>query len=110
MAKLISKKYITPTSNLVYDVTVEDNHNYFANDILVHNCSPSSLQGKQIFRIKKEANRQIQWIPMTGTPIVSKPTDVFLPLRLVDGHSSSSYYSWCQKYCIYGGFGGHEII
>lgn len=23
----------------VYDITVEDNHNFFANDILVHNCS-----------------------------------------------------------------------
>ena len=110
MAKLISKRYIKPTSDLVYDITVEDNHNYFASDILVHNCSPSSLQGKQLLRIKKESKRQIQWIPMTGTPIVSKPTDVFLPLRLVDGHNCSSYYTWCQKYCIYGGFGGHEII
>ena len=72
--------------------------------------SPQSLQGKQALRIKKECTKQIQWIPMTGTPITSKPTDVFLPLRLVDGHESSSYYSWCQKYCIYGGFGGHEII
>ena len=23
----------------VYDITVEDNHNFYANDILVHNCS-----------------------------------------------------------------------
>jgi ribonucleoside-diphosphate reductase alpha chain len=22
----------------VYDLTVEDNHNFFANDLLVHNC------------------------------------------------------------------------
>lgn len=79
-------------------------------DEVHRNCSAHALQGKQILRIKKECMKQIQWIPMTGTPITSKPTDVFLPLRLVDGHESSSYYSWCQKYCIYGGFGGHEII
>lgn len=26
-----------------YDITVEDNHNYFSNNILVHNCSKSSI-------------------------------------------------------------------
>lgn len=110
MAKLISKKYVTPVSDSVYDITVDETHNYFANDVLVHNCSMTSLQGKVLFKIKKEVKQQIQWIPMTGTPIVSRPTDVFLPLRLVDGHSSSSFYNWCQNYCIYGGFGGHEIL
>ena len=72
--------------------------------------SPQSLQGKQLLRIKKNCKKTIQWIPMTGTPITSKPTDVFLPLRLVDGHQEGSYWRWCQEYCIYGGFGGHEII
>lgn len=79
-------------------------------DEVHRNASMTSLQGKALFKIKRDVKKQIQWIPMTGTPIVSKPTDVFLPLRLVDGHSSSSYYNWCQNYCIYGGFGGHEII
>lgn len=110
MAKLISKKYVTPESNSVYDITVKDTHCYFANDILVHNCSPSSQQGKSILEIKKQVKEHIQWIPMTGTPITSRPTDVFLPLKLVDGHASSNYYMWCQKYCIYGGFGDHEVI
>lgn len=27
------------TKSKVYDITVEDNHNFYANDILVHNCS-----------------------------------------------------------------------
>lgn len=74
------------------------------------NISAQSLQGKQLLRIKKQVSEQIQWIPITGTPITSKPTDVFLPLKLVDGHSFSSYYTWCQQYCLYGGFGGHEIV
>lgn len=69
-----------------------------------------SLQGKQMLRIKKNVKADVQWIPMTGTPITSKPTDVFLPLRLVDGHQNNSSWSWNQKYCVYGGFGGHEII
>ena len=27
----------------VYDISVEDNHNFFANDILVHNCTEIAL-------------------------------------------------------------------
>lgn len=72
--------------------------------------SPKSMQGKQLLAIKKKLKKDVQWIPMTGTPITSRPTDVFLPLLLVDGHQSYSYYTWCQKYCIYGGFGDHEIV
>lgn len=30
----------------VYDITVEDNHNFFANDILVHNCQEITLPTK----------------------------------------------------------------
>jgi len=30
----------------VYDITVEDNHNFFANDILVHNCSEILLPSR----------------------------------------------------------------
>lgn len=37
MAKLISKTFCTETED-VYDITVEDNHNFYGNNILVHNC------------------------------------------------------------------------
>ena len=79
-------------------------------DEIHKNCSPSSIQGAQILKIKKSIARKIEWFPMTGTPIVNKPTDVYTPLRLIDGHYGNSYWSWCQQFCVYGGFGGHEII
>ena len=47
---------------------------------------------------------------MTGTPITKKPTDIFTPLKLCDGHDFTSYYKWCQYFCIYGGFGGYDIV
>ena len=74
------------------------------------NVSMTSMQGKQLLRIKKSSERQVYWLPMTGTPITNKPTDLFLPLRLTDSHNYNSYYNWCQQFCIYGGYGGHEII
>ena len=72
--------------------------------------SPSSRQGKQILKLKKDCTAKVEWLPMTGTPIVNKPTDVFTPLKLVDGHTYKDYRSWCQHFCVYGGFGGYDII
>jgi len=72
--------------------------------------SPTSQQGKQILEIKKKTGDKAMWIPMTGTPITKQPIDVYTPLKLVDGHDFTSYYKWCQSFCIYGGFGDHEVI
>lgn len=74
------------------------------------NTSPSSSQGKQLLRIKKYNQANLMWVPITGTPITSRPTDLFLPLKLINGHNYTSFWSWCQKFCVYGGFGGHEVI
>lgn len=79
-------------------------------DEIHKNASPSSRQGQQVLRVKKQTNKIVEWIPMTGTPITKRPTDVFLPLRLINGHNYSSYYTWCLEFCVYGGFGDHEII
>ena len=65
----------------------------------------TSHQGKQILKLKKDTTAKVEWLPMTGTPIVNKPTDVFLPLKLVDGHTYNSYYTWCENFCVYGNFG-----
>lgn len=102
------KKY--PIADKIIELIDSGDISIIALDEIHRNASLTALQGKQILRIKKNSKEQIQWIPMTGTPIVSKPTDVFLPLRLVDGHQTNSYYTWCQTYCVYGGFGGYEII
>ena len=74
------------------------------------NMSPKSTQGKVILDIKKRTGKMIQWIPMTGTPIKNKPIDVFTPLKLVDGHEIKSFYLWSQQFCIFGGYGGYEIM
>ena len=67
-------------------------------DELHKNMSPRSTQVKLILEIKKRTNNSIEWIPMTGTPIVNKPTDDYTPLRLVNGHSIKSYWQWCQQF------------
>lgn len=79
-------------------------------DEIHRNASMHSVQGRQLLKIKQSITRQIQWLPLTGTPITSRPTDVFLPLRLVDGHMSNNYGNWCREYCVYGGFNDKEVV
>lgn len=74
------------------------------------NMSPKSAQGKAVLKIKQMTGTAIEWIPMTGTPIVNKPTDVFTPLKLIGAHSIKSFYEWCQTFVIYGGYGDHEVM
>lgn len=74
------------------------------------NVSPSSSQGKQMLRLKKQTGSKCEWLPMSGTPITKRPTDVFLPLKLIDGHNFSSYYTWQQQFCLFGGFGDHDVV
>lgn len=103
------KKYY-PLADKLIELLNNGTIGMVALDEIHRNCSMQSQQGKQLLRIKKATHSNVQWYPMTGTPITSKPTDVFLPLRLIDGHNSDSYWYWCQKFCVYGGFGGHEIV
>lgn len=84
--------------------------NMIAVDEVHKNVSPSSMQGKQLLKIKKHTGSKAMWIPMTGTPIVNKPTDVFVPLKLVDGTTFNNYYSWNKYFCVMGGFGGYDIV
>ena len=102
------RKY--PIADRIIELINEGNINMIAVDEIHKNCSPTSNQGKQVLKIKKQTGKKLEWIPMTGTPITKSPLDCFLPLRLIDAHDYSSFYLWSQNFCVYGGFGGHEVI
>jgi len=49
----------------VYDITVEDNHNFYANDILIHNCTEIALPSfpDENYKIKVKSIKETQkWI------------------------------------------------
>jgi len=102
------KKY--PIVDRIIELVNSHEINMIAMDEVHKNISPQSMQGKQILRIKRSTDNNAEWIPMTGTPITNKPTDLFLPLRVINGHTCNSYWNWCQDFCIYGGYGGYEIV
>lgn len=104
----VGKKY------LITDRLIELINEKYINAIIIDevhkNVSPTSQQGKQLLRMKKTITESPMWLPMSGTPITKKPTDLFMPLRLVNGHEYNSFYLWAKEYCLYGGYGGYEIV
>ena len=105
MAKLISKRMMEDISFTAYDIEVADNHNYFAEDILVHNCkNPASQQGKGILKIQPECK-----IAMTGTPLMNNPFDLFIILKWL-GYEGHSFSAFKHHYAMYGGYGGYEVV
>ena len=101
------KKY--PIADEIIKLCNSGQISMIAIDEIHKNTSPTSSQGKQLLRIKKNCPH-VQWIPITGTLITSKPTDAFLALKLVNGHNYSSFYTWKQQFCIFGSYGTDDII
>jgi intein/homing endonuclease len=84
----------------VYDLEIEDNHNYFANSILVSNChyvkNAQAQRTKLINDLVKNVDRL--WL-LTGTPMTSRPMDYFNLLSLVDSPVSKNWMAYAIRYC-----------
>lgn len=103
--KLISKEIIYE-EEIVYNIGVKDNDNYFADNILTHNCkNPQSQQGHNLLKLTKYDYK----IALTGTLIVNSPLDAFAALKWL-GIEKSNWTTFKSQYCLYGGFGGHQIV
>jgi intein/homing endonuclease len=84
----------------VYDLEIEDNHNYFANSILVSNChyikNPTAQRTKLINDIAKNVDRL--WL-LSGTPMTSRPIDYYNLLNLVDSPTARNWMAYVIRYC-----------
>ena len=70
-----------------------------------HHClTPTSAQSRGLQKLTGFKNK----IALTGTPIINRPTDVFIALKWL-GVENSNFSTFKNYYCTYGGFGGHEI-
>ena len=72
-----------------------------------HKCaSVSSQQGKALLRLVKNIE---YFYGLTGTIIMNKPLDTYVPLKCV-GKEIANFTQFKSRYCIWGGFGGYEIV
>lgn len=71
----------------------------------VHKCkNPTSQQGKGILKVQPECR-----IAMTGTPLMNSPLDLYIILKWL-GYEKHAFYAFKKHYCVYGGYGGYEIM
>ena len=70
-----------------------------------HKCKdPTSQQGKALLKLQAET-----MVSMTGTPLMNNPLDLYIHLKWL-GYEKHAYYSFKKHYCIFGGFGGYQIV
>lgn len=71
-----------------------------------HKCkSVSSQQGAHLLKLTNYEHK----IGLTGTLVMNRPIDAYAALKWI-GVEKSSFSSFKSQYCVYGGFGGHQIV
>lgn len=65
---------------------------------------PGTQQGKGLLQLEAET-----MIAMTGTPLMNSPEDLYVILKWL-GYEKHSFYSFKKHYCVYGGFGGYQVV
>ena len=66
--------------------------------------NPDSQQGRALLSINAPHP-----IPMSGTFLLNNPLDLYLPLAWA-GFETHSFYQYRNHYCVFGGYGGKEVI
>lgn len=89
----------------VYDLTVENDHNYFAEDVLVHNChsvkSPKSKRTKSIVGgTKKQPGIRGKYKSILSATLTSNELlDAFMPIQFLSKDIlGGNYYQLREKY------------
>lgn len=81
----------------VYCLEIEDNHNFFAEGVLVSNChlikNKKTIRSQNVKSIKARRN-----IRMTGTPIVNRPIELFNIITDLAPDQFGSFWSFAKRY------------
>lgn len=93
--KIIEKLKLLCDNNIINMIALDEGHK----------CKdPTSQQGKALLKLQSET-----MISMTGTPLMNNPLDLYIHLKWL-GYEKHAYYAFKQHYCIFGGFGGYQVV
>lgn len=81
----------------VYSIEVEGNHNYFADGVLVANCKEPKTQWTKLTLIL--AKNVPNFLALTGTPVLSRPKELFTTLYAIAPQEFSDYWKFMRRYC-----------
>jgi hypothetical protein len=90
---------LCPTG-FVYDLEIEDNHNYLANDILVHNCGSLPKPGTATKMFRKMFSH-LPMVFLSGTPSPETFSQMYHQFWVSDRSPWSRYpnfYKWAHDY------------
>lgn len=102
-------------SKRVYNLEVEHNHNYFANNVLVSNChyaqNIKSARTKRLLELANNDNCESIWL-LSGTPIKNgRPVNLFPLLKAIEHPLSKEKKDYEKRYCAagYKSVGSHQF-
>ena len=101
---LSKKKSIYPIVDKLKELVDSNEIGYIITDE-IHICRNSnSAQGDALLSLSSCDN-----VCMSGTLLLNSPVDLYTPLRMV-GAENHSVTQYKQHYCVFGGYGGYQIV
>lgn len=88
----IVKKFLPSLLALPWDCLIADEFHYIKNN--------AAQRTKAVMMIARKTKNLLL---LSGTPMLSRPVELYNGLNLLDPHTWSNYYTYTRKYC-----GGHE--
>jgi len=89
-------------SGYVYDLEIEDNHNYLAENILVHNCGAFAKPSKRAIQVKDLiAKTKARVILLSGTPTPESYSQMYHQVYGIPNNPFKEYvnfYKFCSKF------------
>jgi hypothetical protein len=90
--------YSSVRNQVVYDLEIEDTHNYFADGILVSNCKDTST--RQAKMCKGICHDKEYVIMLTGTPVMNNAKDLISQLAIMNQlQALGGYKHFYNRYC-----------
>jgi hypothetical protein len=84
----------------VYNLEVENDNNYFADKVLVHNCQTLGNRRSQRTRAALKLGRSCKHvIALSGTPLVNRPAELWPTLHMIRPDLYPSFWTFCQRFC-----------
>jgi hypothetical protein len=91
-------------SGYVYDLEIEGNHNYLAEDILVHNCGAFAKPSKRAVQVKDLiAKTKANVILLSGTPTPESYSQMYHQVYGIPNNpfkEFKTFYKFCSKFVI----------
>ena len=86
--------------DFVYNIEVEENHNYFADGVLVSNCQALvNPNAKRTRAMKKLVKGVPNVFALSGTPLLNRPMELFPTLSVLRPDVFESRWSFGHQFC-----------